>query len=246
MSTSLSKPRSKAAVASRQKDHRVRTGALRREQTRRKLLAAAMAVFAEKGTDAPLIEDFIATAGVARGTFYNYFSTTQELLDAVTAELSDAILGNIEKVVLRNADPLQRIACGALLYMHIGVNVPKWGDFVLRTGFRSQSVGKRVDLVLPRDLQLAHKAGQVSYPSLRAARDLIVACVSQAIASVNSRGLPHQHLRDMLALGLRGVGVAPALADKLSRMPLPDVELPSGISARSDELLALGGEPVAK
>ena len=64
MSTSLSKPRSKAAVASRQEDHRVRTGALRREQTRRKLLAAAMAVFAEKGTDAPLIEDFIATGEI--------------------------------------------------------------------------------------------------------------------------------------------------------------------------------------
>lgn len=105
-------------------DHRTRTGALRREQTRRKLLAAALAVFAEKGPESTLIEDVIAAAGVARGTFYNYFDTTQALLDAVTAELSDRVLERIDEVVLGIEDPLQRLATGCLLYMHAGVDVP--------------------------------------------------------------------------------------------------------------------------
>ena len=226
MASALANRRGNAAQPPAPEDHRIRTGALRRERTRRKLLAAAMAVFAEKGTDTPLIEDFIAAAGVARGTFYNYFSTTQELLDAVTAELSDAILANNDKAVLRIADPLQRIACGSLMYMHFGVDVPSWGVFVVRTGFRSEATGKLADVYLPRDLELARKAGQVSYPSLHAARDLIVACVNHAILSVNSGGLPREHLRQMLALGLRSVAVPPALADELSQMPVPEVELP--------------------
>lgn len=207
-------------------DHRVRTGALRREQTRRRMLAAAMQVFAEKGPDAPLIDDFIAAAGVARGTFYNYFKTTQELLDAVTAELSDAILAAIDKEVLQIRDPLQRLATGCLLYMHIGVDLPNWGAFVMRTGFRSQAVGKLVDVYMPRDLESARKAGKLDYPSMRAARDLMFSCVNQAILTVINGQAPREHLRQTLALGLRGVGATPALADALSQSELPAVALP--------------------
>lgn len=207
-------------------DHRVRTGALRREQTRRKLLAAALRVFAEKGPDAPLIDDFIAAAGVARGTFYNYFSTTQELLDAVTSELSDAILAEIDKVVVTIKDPLERLATGCLLYMHIGVDLPNWGAFVMRTGFRSQAIGTLVDVYMPRDIELARKAGELSYPSLRAARDLMFSCVNQALLSVIAGEAPREHLRQMLALGLRGVGAEPALADRMSQLVLPAVRLP--------------------
>ncbi len=210
-----------------EEDHRVRTGALRREQTRRRLLATAMQVFAQKGPDAAVIEDFIAAAGVARGTFYNYFSTTQELLDAVTSELSDSILAEIDKVVVQIDDPLKRLATGCLLYMHLGVDLPNWGGFVMRTGFRSQAIGTLVDVYMPRDLELARAAGELNYPSLRAARDLMFSCVSQAIVTVISGEAPREHLRQMLALGLRGVGAKPALADRLSLLPLPEVPLPA-------------------
>jgi AcrR family transcriptional regulator len=220
-----------AAVA--EEDHRVRTGAIRREQTRRRLLASAMQVFAEKGADAAVIDDFIAAAGVARGTFYNYFSTTQELLDAVTSELSDAILAEIDKVVVQIDDPLQRLATGCLLYMHLGVDLPNWGAFVMRTGFRSEAIGKLVDIYMPRDIEMASRAGELSYPSLRAARDLMFSCVSQAILTVNAGQAPREHLRQMLSLGLRGVGAKPALADRLSTLPLPVVILPPMLSGGS-------------
>lgn len=210
-----------------EQDHRVRTGAARREQTRRKLLAAALRVFAEKGVDAPQIEDFIAAAGVARGTFYNYFSTTQELLDAVTSDLSDVVLAEIDKVVLPIQDPLQRLATGCLLYMHLGVDIPSWGAFVTRTGFRSEAVGKLVDIYLPRDLELARKAGHLDYPSLRAARDLIFSSINQAMLTVVSSQANRDHLRLVLALGLRGLGAAPDLATRLSLSPLPEIHMPS-------------------
>ena len=216
-------------LAEPKEDHRVRTGAFRREQTRRRLLAAAMPVFAEKGTDAPSIEDFIAAAGVARGTFYNYFSTTQELLDAVTSELSDAIITRIDKVVLPIPDPLERLSCGCLVYMHLGVDAPSWSAFVMRAGVRSKATGKLLDAYVSRDLKQAHKAGYVSYPTVRAARDLVVASISQAIQSVNAGDAPREHLRQMLVLCLRGLGVASQTADQMSQLPVPHVELPEGV-----------------
>jgi AcrR family transcriptional regulator len=220
-------------------DHRVRTGAARREQTRRKLIESALKVFAEKGIDAPLIDDFIAEAGVARGTFYNHFRTTQELLDAVTSELSDEILAAIDAVVLRIPDPLERMVCGCLLYMHVAVDVPAWGVFITRTGFRGEALGKLVDVYLPRDLELARRAGKLDYPSVRAARDLVLGCVTQAIQHVVAGGATQEHPREVLALGLRGLGVPVARASELCRMALPQAAMPEGFGFAA--LLHSGG-----
>ncbi|MEY2866979.1 MAG: hypothetical protein RIQ43_1005, partial [Pseudomonadota bacterium] len=53
-------------------DHRTRVGQERSNRTRLRILEAAMRVFAEKGPDAPVIQDFIIAADMSRGTFYNY------------------------------------------------------------------------------------------------------------------------------------------------------------------------------
>lgn len=222
-------PKQRRAVApsAADEDHRVRTGAARSEQTRRKLLVAALAVFAEKGTDTPVIEDFIAAAAVARGTFYNYFNTTQALLSAVTAELVDEILFRVDIEVRKIDDPVERVVCGSLLYMHIAVDYPAWGGFMLRAGLRGDAVGKLVDVYLPRDLQMASHVGKARFPSVRAARDLVVGCVMQSIASVLSGAAPRSHLRETFALVLQGIGIAPARARQLCAMDLPPLELPT-------------------
>lgn len=207
-------------------DHRVRTGAARREQTRQRLLGAAVEVFAEKGVDAPLIDDFIAAAGVARGTFYNYFKTTGELLDAVTAELSDVVMDAIDRVVVQIDDPVQRIVCGCMLYMHIAVDHPAWGSFITRSGVRSDASGKLVDIYLPRDLALAHQLGKASFPSVRAARDVVLGSVRQGIESVLSGAAPREHLCDTLEVALRGIGVPRATAHRLVAAPVAAAELP--------------------
>lgn len=221
------KQRRAVAPSAADGDHRVRTGAARSEQTRRKLLVAALAVFAEKGTDAPVIEDFIAAAAVARGTFYNYFNTTQALLSAVTAELIDEILFRVDIEVRKIDDPVERVVCGSLLYMHIAVDYPAWGGFMLRAGLRGDAVGKLVDVYLPRDLQMASDAGKARFPSARTARDLVVGCVMQSIASVLSGAAPRSHLRDTFTLVLQGIGIAPARARQLCAMDLPPLELPT-------------------
>jgi AcrR family transcriptional regulator len=204
-------------------DHRVRAGAVRREQTRQKLLACALGVVAHKGVDAPQIEDFIAAAGVSRGTFYNHFTTTHELLAAVTAESTDRVLGAIEATVSRIPEPLERIACACLLYMHLAVDHPAWGGFVLRTGPRR---GRLVDVYLPRDLALAQQRGEADFPTVRAAQDVVQGAVTLAVESVLHGHAPRQHVRDALALALRAIGVSKAKAAKLAGRPEEEVELP--------------------
>ncbi len=49
-------------------------------ETRQSLLAAAMALFHEKGYDATPIEEITERADVAKGTFFNYFPSKEALL----------------------------------------------------------------------------------------------------------------------------------------------------------------------
>ena len=108
-------------------NYQSRVGAARREKTRNRLIESALQVFAEKGPDAAMIDDFIAAAGVARGTFYNYFSTTAELLAAVAGESSDEVLAVVDPLVQTFDDPAQRVVVGSRLYMGMAARYPRWG-----------------------------------------------------------------------------------------------------------------------
>ena len=210
-------------------DHRVRTGAARREATRQKLLSTALGVFATKGIDAAVIDDFIAAAGVARGTFYNYFKTTTELLDAVTAELSDQVLASVDVHVSRVESPIERVTTGCLLYMQAAVEHPAWGEFIIQTGIRRGASGKLVDEYLPRDLTMAQERGQAHFPSVRAARDVVLGGIRAGIESVLSGKADTRHIRDVMQMTLAAIGVKPATCKKLAAIPLPALELPAAL-----------------
>lgn len=222
--------RSKPRTEREAEDHRVRTGAVRREQTRRKLIESALIVFAAKGIDAPVIDDFIEAAGVSRGTFYNHFDTIQDLFDAVSKEVSDIVLSTIDSVVLTMPDPLNRLVCACLLYMRVGLEMPHWGAFIVRASQRSAALGKLVDVYMPRDIDLAWRAGQLEIPSVRAARDLLLATIHQSMQTVQSGQAPHEHLRQTFGLALRGIVVSPDQVPALVQMTLPSLPLPSGLA----------------
>jgi TetR/AcrR family transcriptional regulator, fatty acid metabolism regulator protein len=60
-----------------------------RKKRREELLKAATRVFAKRGYRAASISDIIASAGVARGTFYPYFRSKQDILLAVIDDLRE-------------------------------------------------------------------------------------------------------------------------------------------------------------
>ncbi|TNE85479.1 MAG: TetR/AcrR family transcriptional regulator [Deltaproteobacteria bacterium] len=68
-----------------------------REARRQQILDVALDVFSEKGFHDASITDVVKAAGVARGTFYQYFDSKQaifhELLDQLIENLRDSIVG---------------------------------------------------------------------------------------------------------------------------------------------------------
>jgi AcrR family transcriptional regulator len=74
----------------------------RREVRRKELVEAAVAVFTAKGVAAASVDDIVRSAGVAKGTFYLYFATKD---DAVNAVASAMVEGVAERALAVATDP---------------------------------------------------------------------------------------------------------------------------------------------
>lgn len=77
-----------------------------KSETSSKILSAARKVFSEKGFKKTTVQDIISEAGVARATFYKYFSSKRH----VFSELMSSFLKNLYEttrntVVAENLDP---------------------------------------------------------------------------------------------------------------------------------------------
>jgi AcrR family transcriptional regulator len=209
-------------------NYRTRVGAQRREKTRNRLIESALGVFAEKGADAPLIEDFIAAAGVARGTFYNYFRTTGELLSAVAGESSDEVLAVIDPLVREVKDPAGRVARGSRLYMLMARRYPLWGAFITRVGTKRGSRGQLLDAYLTRDLTMAVEQGRFSVANVVVARDVALGTIMYGIETLLSGDAPPDYAEQAMYAVLQAFGLDADEARQIAYAPLVECSAPQG------------------
>jgi AcrR family transcriptional regulator len=69
------------------------------ETRRRELIAAARAVFEKKGVAAATVSDIVKAAGVAQGTFYLYFDTKDDVVNALAEQVAVRMVETAEKAV---------------------------------------------------------------------------------------------------------------------------------------------------
>ena len=154
---------------------------------RSQLLATARLVFARSGYHATSVADIIQEAGVARGTFYNYFESKravfQAVLDALTEDLAAAVTpvdpegdipAQLRGTLHRNLRVITREHdIGRLLFAD-AVGLDAEGDEALRAfyGFATARIsralrrGQGMGLVRPGDVDLTARCllGMVKEP----------------------------------------------------------------------------------
>jgi len=69
------------------------------EARRGELVAAAAKIFVEKGVAKAAVSDIVKAAGVAQGTFYLYFDSKADIVNAVAEHIGDEMVGAIERSV---------------------------------------------------------------------------------------------------------------------------------------------------
>jgi AcrR family transcriptional regulator len=73
--------------------------------TRTRIVAAAVALFAEQGYDATSVNQVVVRAGVAKGALYHHFSSKDDLLYEVYRELVERQLAGLAEILSRGLSP---------------------------------------------------------------------------------------------------------------------------------------------
>lgn len=189
----------------------------RRERTRQRLLDAAMQVIAQKGAESTSVEDLVAAAGVARGTFYNYFPTVDDLVHALNTHLAEALLAGLDAVLLATSEPRLRLAAMAHYILVLVRTDAAIGWVMLRLAGskspRQPVLEARFDAIYNEGAE----RGLFRACDLTAARALAFGAARMAQRDILVGDASPEHGRKVVALMLAAFGVAPEDADRISR-----------------------------
>jgi len=185
------------------------------------IVAAALAVFAEKGFAAARLEEIAARAGVSKGALYLYFATKQDLFRAVVEQ---AIAPNMEVVRAmiaahpgpfsellrlvpeRIATLLETLPVGGVLKMVIGEagNFPElarvWHDRLV-----AHALGALCDAVAAAQARGEVKAGDPRTYALQLVSPLLISVIWRetfepvGAAAFDVRAVARQHMQTMLS-----------------------------------------------
>lgn len=82
----------------------------RREARKGALVDAAFGVFMDKGVAAASVDDIVEAAGVAKGTFYLYFRTKDDAVNAVAERIVDGVAEIVETAAATpGLSPVERL-----------------------------------------------------------------------------------------------------------------------------------------
>ncbi|BDE15566.1 TetR family transcriptional regulator [Mycobacterium sp. 20KCMC460] len=115
-----------------------------RLRTRRLLLDAGRTLIAAKGVASLRIQDITEEADVALGSFYNYFESKEELLEAVITEslsdLTSAIITNVDD----DTDPAAVVALANLRVIRLAYDEPDFARLIVNIGHSEALFGDAV------------------------------------------------------------------------------------------------------
>jgi AcrR family transcriptional regulator len=182
-------------------------GLAKRERTRSNLIEAAYRVFAQKEMDAVTIDDIIAAAGVARGTFYNYFQTREEVLIAVAAALSDVMNQQIWAQSTQITDPAERMAIALRQFLHQAQRDATWGWAIVRIGLIAAPLSETIERGVMSDLAEGIRLRRFEVDCEQAAIDLILGTGLMAMRSILAGDTPPDYPERVTKLILKTLGV---------------------------------------
>ncbi len=218
---------------------RQRRGARRKQETRARLLQAALLLLSEKNIERVAINEITEAADVGFGSFYNHFESKEGLFAALIDWAFEDFADRLDAIAHGLNDPAEVIAIAVRHTLLRAQREPVWGRLLMREGVSTRALTRGLGLRLLRDSKrgLAAKRFVVADPltSVLSVIGTVLAGVAAelhfaATAAVSGRGHPAaavrvEHLAERAAVFvLQALGVKRAEAERIAQLPLPAVE----------------------
>jgi len=179
-----------------------------------------MDLLVERPIDAIPIDDFVARAGVAKGSFFNHFKDKHDFAAAVATEVRIEVEAEVARANAGVSDPVARIAGGMAVAARFAVEQPGRAMVLLRSQMPATSKSHPLNRGLMEDIKAALAQGllrpETSCSGVPYWLGLCQMLMMHLIEIRPSRNLAAERLGDMMLMGLTGLGAPLAQAQELA------------------------------
>ena len=81
-----------------------------KEERRNEIIETAGKLFEEKGYEQTQVQDIVNEIGVAKGLFYYYFKSKDEVMEELADRYADAIIDAVNKLIDKDISPFDKIS----------------------------------------------------------------------------------------------------------------------------------------
>ena len=193
----------------------------RAARTRAAMLAAGFDLLAERPIDAIAIDEFVALAGVAKGSFFNHFIDKPGFANAIGAAVRAELEERVTAANSGVADPVARLAGGMRVAVEFALTDRKRAIVMLRGLELSTGIDHELNRGIRADIEAVLAAGlgrkEAARSGVRYWLGLCQIALLNVIERRPERAAAAERLEEMLVLGLCGLGIAEDAARAAAR-----------------------------
>lgn len=182
----------------------------RAARTRAALIAAGFELLVERPVDAIPIDDFVAKAGVSKGSFFNHFTDKQAFAEAIATEVRLELEDQVTRANAGVADPVARIAGGMRVGAEFAISNPKRTIVLLRSHASSTARDHPLNKGLVDDFKAASENGALKPEAKESGvlywLGLCHVLMANLVERSMTRSQADRRIADMITLGLSGLG----------------------------------------
>lgn len=192
----------------------------RAARTRQALLAAGFDLLAQRPIDAIPIDDVVAKAGVAKGSFFNHFADKADFATAVAAEVRAEMERRVGEANGDVRDPLARLVGGMRVAIEFALTDRKQAIVMLRglewSTARSHPLNSGIladiDAAVDKDVIRSEAANVGVLYWLALCQMTMINVIERRMSRIEAS----ERMREVLLLALAGLGVAHEKACELA------------------------------
>jgi AcrR family transcriptional regulator len=198
----------------------------KRERTRKKILETAFGLIGNEQGLTVRIEEICAAARISRGTFYNYFTSLEQLFEVLAIELSHGL----NRALVSTVDEIRSHAEGSNAaiqhYLNYARRDPAWAWAMVHLSAYGPSFGAESWDACYRSIAKGIEAGEFDVPNATVGRDLMTGTVLATVRTMLRSGAGRPQPRIIAYHLLRALGVPDPRAREVADSPLPDIVVP--------------------
>jgi len=203
-------------------ERRAEIGRLRRERTRENILRVAFDLLGREEGRSTRIDEICEAAEVARGTFYNYYTSMDELFRALTFEISHDFNLAVRAVIQCVPSGAIRAGFALRFYMQRTRDDPAWGWAMVNLSAGGPIFGEETTRYGLEHITEGLITEQFHAQSPQMTYDFMHGAALGGMITLLRSTQPDDYPEQMVALIMRGLGVSPTLIDRCITPELPD------------------------